>query len=63
MNLSPAVTDTRMEKTTQNSELADLFRLLIIVPSGSFFTSLRSVIHLIYMRIQSADWLNRVPLN
>ena len=33
MNLSPAVTDTRMEKTTQNSELADLFRLLIIVPS------------------------------
>ena len=58
MNLSPAITDTSMAKTIQNNELADLFRLLIAVPPGSFFFHLRSVIHLIYMRIQSADWLN-----
>ena len=40
MNLSPAVTDTRMAKTIQNNELADLFRLLITVPPGSFFFTL-----------------------
>ena len=40
MNLSPGVTDTRMAKTIQNNELADLFRLLITVPPGSFFSTL-----------------------
>ena len=58
MNLSPAVTYTRMAKTIQNNELADMFHLLITVPLGSYFAYLRSVIHLIYMRILSADWLN-----
>ena len=58
MNLSPAVSDNRMAKTIQNNELADLFRLLNTVPPGSFFFHLRSVIPLIYMRIQTADWLN-----
>ena len=40
MNLSPAVTDNIMAKTIQNNELADLFRLLITVTPGSFFSHL-----------------------
>ena len=55
MNLSPAVTYTRMAKTIQNNELADMFHLLITVPLGSYFAYL---IPLSYMRILSADWLN-----